>query len=87
LSTWVRRLSEAIVAFKRHAASYPTDFSSHVGLAIAYTELGRDQDARAEAAEVMRLNPQFTLLPPEKMSKDIASAKRGYADLRKARLK
>jgi tetratricopeptide (TPR) repeat protein len=31
------RASEAIVAFKRHAASYPTDFYSHVGLAIAPT--------------------------------------------------
>src|SRR5262249_54957573 len=81
------RFPGAIVAFKRHAASYPTDFYSHVGLAIAYTELGRDQDARTEAAEVMRLNPRFTLVSPEKIGKDVAMAKRGNADLRKAGLK
>jgi len=85
----MRQYQQAIAAFRHHAAGYPTDFYSHVNLAIAYTELGRDQDARAEAAEVMRLNPQFTLIPPEKGSwnKDQTLARRDYADLRKAGLK
>jgi adenylate cyclase len=83
------RYQQAIAAFNRYAASNPNDFSSHVGLAVAYMELGLEQDARAEAAEVMRLNPQFTLLPPDKSpwSKDIALMRRYDADLRKAGLK
>ena len=83
------RYQEAIAALKRYAISRPNDFSSHVGLANSYIELGRDQDARAEAAEVMRLNPQFTLPPPEKSpwDKDIALARHFDANLRKAGLK
>jgi adenylate cyclase len=34
---------------------------THVGLIAAYTRLGREQDARAEAAEVLRLAPKFSL--------------------------
>jgi len=34
---------------------------SHLSLIQAYVELGREEDARAEAAEVMRMSPQFTL--------------------------
>ena len=34
---------------------------SHVALVFAYSELGRQQEARDEAAEVMRISPQFSL--------------------------
>jgi len=30
-------------------------------LAAVYSELGKDAEARAEAAEVLRINPQFSL--------------------------
>jgi len=33
----------------------------HVSLIFAYSELGREQEARAEAAEVMRVSPRFSL--------------------------
>jgi adenylate cyclase len=81
------RYQQAISAYKRNTTSYPNILGSHIGLAIAYTELGHDRDARAEAAEVMRLNPQFTLPLPEKMNKDVVWARRVDADLRKAGLK
>jgi hypothetical protein len=56
-------------------------------LAIAYAELGRNREARAQAAEVMRLDPQFKLPPPELVPmKDPVLAKRFDADLRKAGL-
>jgi hypothetical protein len=44
---------EAISAYKRNWTSFSFP-GSHLGFAIAYTELGRDQDAQAEAAEVLR---------------------------------
>ena len=38
-----------------------------------YVEVGRDQDARAEAAKIMRMIPNFALPPPEKgWHKDLA---------------
>jgi len=33
----------------------------HLELIYTYSELGREQDARAEAAEVLRLSPQFSM--------------------------
>jgi adenylate cyclase len=34
---------------------------AHVLLAAAYSEVGREDEARAEAAEVLRLSPQYSL--------------------------
>jgi tetratricopeptide (TPR) repeat protein len=77
---------EAVPLFKSSIALYPNILVSHMGLAAAYIELGRTDDARAEAAEVMRLNPQFKLPPPDKFPyKDLASNKR-FSDLPKAGL-
>jgi hypothetical protein len=46
-------------------------------LVIAYEELGRDQDARAGAAAVMRISPQLVLPPPENaLLKDVVLNKR-----------
>jgi hypothetical protein len=58
-------------------------------LAFGYTELGRDQEAHAQAAEIMQLNPQYTLPPPEKFwwKKNVALVRREIADLRKAGLR
>ena len=52
------RYLEAADAFRRAQASIPV---THIGLAYAYMELGREQAARAEAAEVLRLAPKFSL--------------------------
>jgi len=78
---------EAISAYKRSSTSFSTVLANPLGLAIAYTELGRDRDARGEAAEVIRLNPHFTLPRPEFWNKNVAWARRVDADLRKAGLK
>jgi hypothetical protein len=53
-------------------------------LVVAYTELGRDVDARATAAELMRINPNFVWGQP---NKDAAVNKRYANDLRKAGFK
>ena len=84
------RYQEASVALKQHVAAYPNALWGHLDLAIAYTELGRDREAHAEAAEVMRINPGYVLPPREKgpdPTKDSTLNRRFDADLRKAGLK
>jgi predicted Zn-dependent protease len=82
------RPEQAIPFLQRHVAAFPKAPYIHVDLAIAYVEAGRDRDARAEAAEIMRESPGFTLPPPDKgYSKDIAQNRRFLDDLRKAGVK
>ncbi len=72
-------------------AVHPDIYWAHLDLAIADIELGHDDAARAEAAEVLRLNPQFILemvcrtVGPK--GKVLAENVRFSADLRKAGLK
>jgi adenylate cyclase len=77
------RWQEAIPAIKR-IPSIGTQPWPHVWLAVDYVELGRDDAAKAEVAQVRKLNPQLSV--------DAASAafpanrERAVADLRKAGL-
>jgi hypothetical protein len=63
----------------------------HLDLIAAYVELGRNEDAQAEVAEVMRLNPNFSLADQKRMfsapQRKGYYAERFYADLAKAGLK
>ena len=52
---------EAIVAFKKSIDLWPDFMSSHIGLTASYSLAGRMEDARAEAAEVLRINPRTSL--------------------------
>ncbi len=56
---------------------------------MVYSELGQAAEARAEAAEVLRLNPQFSLEVHKHRApiKDPAVLERHIAALRKAGLK
>jgi adenylate cyclase len=74
---------EAIPLLKRHLAVFPDQPWAHVALIEAYSELGRDQEARAEAAELKRINPQFAY---KHINKDAARNARYEHDLRKAGL-
>jgi len=58
-------------------------------LAVVDVELGRNDDARAEAAEVLRLSPHYSLATWRQVYqyKDPALPERWLADLRKAGLK
>jgi predicted Zn-dependent protease len=82
-----RRYQEGLSALSRHRAAYPNDLYGHLDLAVAYIELGRNRDARAEAAEAEHLNLHLKLVPPELWTKDLAWGRRANADLRKAGLK
>jgi adenylate cyclase len=82
--------AEALPFLKQHEARYPDNIGVHEELAFAYSQLGRLKEARAEAAEIMRLNPQFSLKDREKLPgpfKDQAINQRYRAALRKAGLK
>jgi tetratricopeptide (TPR) repeat protein len=61
----------------------------HAMLAIDDVELGRNDDARAAAAEILRLSPHFSLATFQQAFplKDSAMLQRWLADLRKAGLK
>lgn len=52
---------EAIAPLKQFLARYPNHLGPHLNLAAAYSELGKETEARAEVEEVLRLNPQFSL--------------------------
>jgi tetratricopeptide (TPR) repeat protein len=55
------RYADALPFLQRHAARYPDNIGVHLELAFAYSQLDRLPEARAEAAQIMRLNPQFSL--------------------------
>src|SRR5260370_13151 len=58
--TFMGRYDEAIPRFKKLGADYNNLFV-HFYLAVDYFELGREQEARTEAAEILRINPQVSL--------------------------
>jgi adenylate cyclase len=67
----------------------PNFLPAHLYLAAIYSELGREAEARAEGAEVVRLNPPFSIevLRQRLPYKDPAIVERHIAALRKAGLK
>jgi adenylate cyclase len=83
------RFDEAIAAFKRAVQLSPNDMYAHLGLASTYSLMDREKEARAEADEVLRINPKFSLDYYTKAvpSKDQSARDRITASLRKAGLK
>jgi adenylate cyclase len=55
------RFEEAISAYKKAVQLEPNNILAHIGLAATYSMMNREKDARAEAAEVLRINPKFSL--------------------------
>jgi len=83
------RHREAIPVLKRSLLRYSNNLGSHLFLAIAYAELGQELNARAEAAEILRISPQYSLEASQsRRSPWRGQLKERYlADLRKAGLK
>jgi adenylate cyclase len=83
------KLEEAIAPLKQFLSRYPNILGAHLTLAAVYSELGKDAEARAEAAEVLRINPKFSLeVHRERVPiKDPATLERHIAALRKAGLR
>jgi adenylate cyclase len=55
------RFEEAVSAYKTGLQRAPDNIFSHIGLAGTYSMMGREKEARAEAEEVLRLNPKLSL--------------------------
>jgi adenylate cyclase len=79
---------KAIEASKKALQCEPNTQMPYITLAISYIRLGREEEARAAAAEILRINPKFSL---ERYAKVIPFpqpiAERVIEDLRRAGLK
>jgi adenylate cyclase len=80
---------KAIETLKKGIERRPNQYFIHVRLAAVYSDLGRDQDARAEAAEVLRIKPDFSIEAYAKANpfRDTAIVAHRKELLRKAGLK
>jgi adenylate cyclase len=83
------QFDEAIVALKKAVQMNPNFLPTHIFLAACYSSLGRDAEAAAEAKEVLRINPKFSIESHGRALpyKNEADAEREVAALRKAGLK
>ena len=83
------RLEEAAALYLRMLRQFPNSLGFHLHLAAIYSELGRETEAQAAAAEVLRLNPKFSLEVHRQRVplKDPAVLERHIAALRKAGLR
>src|SRR5712692_1224471 len=83
------RSEEAITALRNLVMQNPDHLTAHVLLAATYSEVGREEEARAEAAEILRINPNYSLaLVQERVPyKDSALCDRQLTALRKAGLR
>jgi len=80
---------DAITQYRRALRVAPNNIMAHIGLAATYSLLGSDEEARAETAEVIRINPKFSL---ESFAKTLPLKNQAQIDryieaLRKAGLK
>jgi adenylate cyclase len=55
------RYEEAITAYKKALNRTPNDIMAHLMLAAAFSMAGRIEEARAEAEQVLKINPKFSL--------------------------
>ena len=83
----MRRYEEAITTLKKVITRNPNHLSAHNDLAVIYIDLGREEEARAEVAETLRVNPEYSLKVIQSVPfKDPAEAKRWLDNLRRAGL-
>jgi adenylate cyclase len=83
------RYEEAISAYKKAIQIAPDNLIAHLQLAATYSLMGQEGEARLEAAEVLRINPKFSLDYYAKVVpiKDQSAKDRIIGALRKAGLK
>jgi len=87
--TLMGQYNEAITWCEKAVRREPNSLFARLFLAAAYSRAGRNEEARIEAAEVLRINPKFSL---EKFAKSVTyknqeDVERTVSALRKAGLK
>jgi tetratricopeptide (TPR) repeat protein len=55
------RFEEAVSAYKKTIQHVSNHMFAHLFLAATYVKMGREKEARAEAAEHLRISPNFSL--------------------------
>jgi adenylate cyclase len=55
------RFEEAASAYKKAIQLAPDNVYPHIFLAVTYIQMGREKEARAETAEVLRIDPKFSV--------------------------
>jgi adenylate cyclase len=85
---WNGQYEEAIKWCKKAVSQDPDSFLAHLLMTVVYSLSGREQDAHTEAAEVLRINPKFSVDRWEKAStlKNKSEKERTTIALRKAGL-
>jgi adenylate cyclase len=83
------RYKEALKILKKALLLSPNSMVAHMTLTITYIQLGRDEEARAHAAEVLKISPEFSVdrLSEKLPYKNQAEKRRVINALRKAGLK
>src|SRR6266851_1299068 len=83
------RYREAAAVLRAYLVSWPNNQSGRLELVVAYIELNLPEEARAQAAEVMRISPHFSIEGQKKINalKDQAVTEHWAVDWRKAGLK
>jgi tetratricopeptide (TPR) repeat protein len=82
------RYEEAVVLYQRAINQTPEYISPHIGLTACYAAMGRLEDARTQAAEVLRIDPRFSIgrYATAMTYKQPEHAQRSFDALRKAGL-
>jgi adenylate cyclase len=83
------RLEQAVSAYKKAIQLAPDNIYPHIFLAATYIQMYREKEARAEAAEILRIDPKFSVdyLANVLAYKDQSEIDRVVNALRKAGLK
>ena len=55
------RFEEAVAMFKKSIQLTPNNALAYQGLACTYGQMGREEEAKAAAAELLRINPKFSV--------------------------
>ena len=85
----VGRYEESVSALKKAIQISPDNITAHVSLAYTYSLMDREREARLEAAEVLRIDPKFSLDYYSRpfLFKDQSARDKYFDALRKAGLK
>ncbi|MFX0211220.1 MAG: tetratricopeptide repeat protein, partial [Candidatus Hodarchaeota archaeon] len=84
---WTGQYEDAITWCKKAILEEPNSFWAHIMMTVIYSLSGREEEARAAAAEILRINPKFSLEKLRCTYKEKGDCERFFGALGKAGLK